>query len=135
MLHVSTIPDKTEYKEISFTLREDEINLITPEVYWNHMLRESLYNTGYLPTSLYYLITTSTMLQSYITKDIVKAWYREDIKNLDTVMEEIFYTCRINSHYFSQSGTGIRELEDIIQSYYNIKYINYLSDTEIEVIL
>lgn len=135
MLHVSTIPDKTEYKEISFTLREDEINLITPEVYWNHMLRESLYNTGYLPTSLYYLITTSTILQSYITKDIIKAWYREDIKNLDTVMEEIFYTCRINSHYFSQSGSGIRELEDLIQSYYNIKYINYLSDTEIEVIL
>jgi hypothetical protein len=135
MLHVSTIPDKTEYKEISFTLREDEINIITPEVYWNYMLRESLYNTGYLPTSLYYLITTSTILQSYITKDIIKAWYREDTKNLDTIMEEIFYTCRINSHYFSQSGTGIKELEDLIQSYYNIKYINYLSDTEIEVIL
>lgn len=88
---------------------------ITANYYWGTMLKHALKSSGYLPKDLYYLITTNKDLEKMITPEIVRNWYVDE-KNLDLAMEEIIYTRRINTHYFTQSG-NTNDLEECIMEY------------------
>lgn len=91
---------------------------ITADYYWDVMLREAIKASSYLPKDLYYLITTSKDLEKMITPSIVYNWY-EDEQNLDCALEEIIYTRRIRTSYFTQSA-NISDLEECIKRYYGI---------------
>ena len=64
---------------------------ITAKQYWNEILKEALYETGYLPKELYHLITTSDVLATFITPSIIKSWYNQE-DNLNFTINEISYT-------------------------------------------
>ena len=104
-----------------------ETKVITPEYYWDDMLRQALYVTGYLPKELEYLITTSKDLQKYITAEILQNWYEDD-NNLDLALSEIHYTRRINRRYFSQSNSTVDLDEIILQANPDIEEIKFHND-------
>lgn len=99
--------------------------IIKADYYWNVLLKEALKITGYLPENLYELITTSKQLKKYITPEIIKDWYED---NIDYAFDEIIYDRNISTKYFSQSR-NTRDLEDCIKEVFQIKYIEYIEDT------
>ena len=96
---------------------------ISAEEYWNKYLKNALYYSSWLPENLLYLITWSNKLQKYIDNEIIADWYK-DKDNLDNALDNILYEYGVDTRFISQHN-NVRDLEDLINEYYDIMYIEY----------
>ena len=95
---------------------------ITASKYWNELLPECIISQNIIPNDYYYLITDNKILQKHINNDVIKE-FLSDKRNVKMLVEEIFYTKRINTKYITQS-CDTNDVEDIIKLVYDVRYIS-----------
>ena len=94
---------------------------VTPQQFWAIVLPWCLYQTKYKPQKCIELITCNKELAEFITPKMVEDEFYSSNKNLEYLMDEIFYRYNINPKYGIQSS-DISELEEVVAEFFKVDY-------------